>query len=223
MSSKSTFQPSSSLAWMDFKVPGGTAALPWLVFSLHVFLQRLFQQRLQQVSFDQGTKLVTFLTLWPTVITEVSPAPITCSTIFIYRYGEQNLFEVSDTERKKERGKMPSQHTRQHTYEGGSSLTDVKGTHTHQGTGLVSTQINKPLQSLSLQTNPWLRKCLLMCFIWPWQKYEARDRIMRKELKRYSQMTTRNQCPRGRKVSLWPDCKRMGKEKVQKWVREGKV
>lgn len=212
---------------MDTKVPGGTAALPWLVFPLYLFLQWLPQERLQEVHFDQGTKLVILLTLRPTVITGVSPAHIMCSSTLTYRYGEQNLFEVSNIQRKKERGKMPSNTCKAaHTWRWQQLLAAWQAWRMHvhhRGIGVVSTQIKKPLQSLSLQTNPWLQKCLLVCFIRPWQKYGAGDRVMRKEAKHYSQMTARSKCPRDGNASFWPNCKRVGKEKVQKWVREGKV
>lgn len=103
MSSKSMFQPSSSFSLDGHWSPWGHCSPTLTGFPIIPF-----QEGLQQAPFDQGTKPVSLLTPWPTIVTGVSTAHVMSSSVLTYRYGEQNLFEVSNIQRRNERGKLPS-------------------------------------------------------------------------------------------------------------------
>lgn len=205
---------------MDTEVPEGTAALPWLVFPSYLskrgcnkFLLTREQNRSPCWPHDppslQGSALLT-----------------SCAQVFWPTDMENKISLKSAISRGRTKGEnCPPTHTRQHTSEWGSifsSLTSVEGAHTparlwggfhpDKQTPPVTQPADQPvaaempsnvLHTTSAETQSWGQS-----------HKEGGETLFTDD--------TRNKCPRDGKASLWPNCKRMGRE-VQKWVREDKV
>lgn len=223
MSSKSTFQPSGSFSLDGHWSPWGYCSPTLTGFAIIPLPAETAPSRAATSSLWLGSK--TGLLSWPH-----DPLSLQGSALLTSR---AQVFWPTDMENKislksamsrgrTKRGKMLSntceaahkwmrrqllavwQAWRVHTY--------------HRGIGVVPTQIRNPLQSLSLQIEPQLQKCLhtTLAEIRSWgQSWGRRQNTIHR--------WQPEMCPRDGKASLWPNCKRMGKEEVQKCVREGKV
>lgn len=155
--------------------------------------------------------LVDSLTSWPALIKK-SALPHHVLKCFTWRYGEQNIFEVSNIQRKNKRGKVPSStHKAARQWRRSIWQPGRCGGHRYMTETLRRFPL-KPLQSLKQQINPWVQKYLLTCYVQPSRDTEletgSRGRKWNASHRWWPEINIQGR-------GLWACCKRMGKEKTK--------